>query len=133
MKLALVTALALIVGIPQLAHASRYDTQQEVFKHCSGIEVEQDLRSCMQRLEAEVQARLQQNLTVLTRNYGKDESQLLELLNLSQAAWQQYVEAQCEVDTYYNRGTAYGSFKAACEISEAYKRADELEWMINNP
>lgn len=133
MKLVLVTALALIVGIPQLTHASRYNAQQEVFKRCSNIEVEQDLRDCMGRLEAEVQVRLQQNLSVLTRNYEKDEPQLLELLHLSQAAWQQYVEAQCEVDTYYSRGTAYESFKAACEISEAYRRADDLEWMMDNP
>lgn len=133
MKLVLVAALALTVGIPQLTHASRYDAQQEVFKRCSSIEVEQDLRDCMSRLEVEVQARLQHNLTVLIRNYEKDEPQLLELLNLSQAAWQKYVTAQCEVDTYYNRGTAYGNFRAACEISEASKRADELEWMINNP
>lgn len=133
MKLVLVTVLALIFGMPQLAQASRYDAQHDVFKHCSGIEVEQDLRSCMQRLEAEVQARLQQNLAVLTRNYSQDEPQLLELLNISQVAWQQYVQAQCEVDTYYSRGSAYGNFKAACEISEAYKRVDELEWMINNP
>lgn len=73
-------------------------------------------------------------LQKLLKNYKSEETELYNLLIISQKKWQHYMKLSCQLETYYSReGSAYSSIFNACLEMKTNERISYLNWMLENP
>ena len=101
---------------------------------CANSATEADMLRCRHQEFADSESEVDGLYQQLMNSYAKDEPGLHPLLQQAQAAWRDYRDAQCRVDTYYSAsGSAYEIYWLECLEKANGARALQLEWLIESP
>ena len=101
---------------------------------CADAATEAEMLRCRQQAFADSEGEVDGFYQQLMKSYEKDEPGLHALLQQAQAAWRDYRDAQCRVDTYYSlSGSAYETYWLECLEKANGARAKQLEWFLDSP
>jgi len=101
---------------------------------CANAATEAEMLRCRQQAFADSESAVDGFYQQLISNNAKDEPDLLALLQQAQAAWRDYRDAQCRVDTYYSAsGSAYETYWLDCLEKANGARAHQLERLLESP
>lgn len=103
-------------------------------KDCSGAVDLNAMNQCRESGYETAKSTVQILITDLRETYKTEEPPLYELLKTSHQAWREYIEAECDYQTYYSLGTqAETANRFRCLEVHYRSRAEYLEEKLETP